>query len=52
MKNKHLKIKEIQTNRINTLADIARCLMSDRKIDDRVELILQATIEYNSTTHS
>lgn len=36
----------------STLAEIARCLKFDRKIDDTVELILQATIEYNRTIHS
>lgn len=36
----------------STLAEIARCLKIERKIDDTVELILQSTIEYNRTIHS
>ncbi|KAH8338725.1 hypothetical protein KR074_003729 [Drosophila pseudoananassae] len=36
----------------STLAEIARCLKIDRKIEDTVELILRSTIEYNRSLHS
>jgi len=34
------------------LAEIARFLKLDKKVNDTVELILRATVEYNRTTHS
>jgi len=34
------------------LAEIARCLKIDKKIDDNLELILRATVEYNRSLHS
>lgn len=36
----------------STLLEIARCLKLERKIDDTVDLILEATIAYNRTIHS
>lgn len=36
----------------STLAELARCLKNQRNINDTVELILLATIEYNRTIHS
>jgi len=36
----------------STLAEIARCLKIDKKIEDTVELILRSTIEYNRSLHS
>lgn len=35
----------------STLLEITRCLKLQRKIDDVVQLFLQATIEYNRTFH-
>jgi len=34
------------------LAEIARCLKIDKKIDDNVELILRAIVEYTRSLHS
>lgn len=36
----------------STLSEIARCLKEERHIEDTVELILLASIEYNKTIHS
>lgn len=36
----------------STLVEIARCLKLERGLDDTVNLILQAAIEYNKTVHS
>lgn len=36
----------------STLLEIARCIKLERKIEDTVDLILLATIEYNRTIHS
>jgi len=36
----------------STMAEIARCLKLDKKVNDTVELILRATVEYNRTIHS
>jgi len=36
----------------STLTEIARCMKIDQKVDDTVELIMRATVEYNKTIHS
>ena len=36
----------------STLSEIARCLNIDTQMEDTVELLLQATVEYNKTIHS
>jgi len=36
----------------STLVEIARVLKIDKKIEDTVELILRATVEYNKSLHS
>ena len=36
----------------STLSEIARCFKIDKNIEDTVELILKATVEYNKTIHS
>lgn len=36
----------------STLTEIARCLKLEKEISDTVELILRATVKYDSTLHS
>jgi len=36
----------------STLAEIARSLKIDRKLDDTIDIVLLETIEYNKTIHS
>jgi len=36
----------------STLTKITRCLKISKQIDDTIEFIMRATIEYNRTVHS
>jgi len=36
----------------STLAEIGRCLRTDKKVEDTVELILRSTVEHNRLLHS